>query len=239
MLGSVRVVTPPAVEPVSLADVKAELGITDASQDARITRLIQSARELAEAYTNRAFITRTLELQMDAFPLANVPWWDGVQQGSIRQFASNRPVALPRPPAISIASVRWFDSAGDETTVDADSYYLDNVSEPARLVLVGSFSWPTNARAFAAVSITYDAGYGGTPAHVPGVIRDAIMAHVRDAIERPNASISAESIDNASVTYGATPNAATQGTGGPTASGGLRGEAAAMLAPYRVMDMGV
>ena len=46
-----KTTTPPAVEPITLVDAKAELGIptADTTQDARITRLITAARSMTRS----------------------------------------------------------------------------------------------------------------------------------------------------------------------------------------------
>ena len=62
-----KIVTPPLIEPVSLAEVKEQIGIqaTDTVSDALITRRIVEARKYAEDYTGRALITQTREKRWD------------------------------------------------------------------------------------------------------------------------------------------------------------------------------
>jgi hypothetical protein len=86
--------------------------------------------------------------------------------------------------------------------------------------------------------VNYTAGYGSTPASVPAIVKDAIISHVRDVVERPNSNVSSESIDNASVVYGAGGLGAAAALGA-NRTGGLRGEAPAMLASLRVMESGM
>jgi hypothetical protein len=69
------------------------------------------------------------------------------------------------------------------------------------------------------------------------VVKDAIISHVRDTIERPNPFISAERVDNASINYG-TPQTVA-GAGSFNKNGGLRGDAPAMLANLRVLESGL
>ena len=56
-----------AVEPVTLADMKAYLRIpaSDTTQDTYITALIKAARKWAEEYTRRAFVEQTWVLWFD------------------------------------------------------------------------------------------------------------------------------------------------------------------------------
>lgn len=237
--GVLKVLTPPAVEPVTLAEAKTELGITSTTDDARLTRLLTVARFLAESYTNRAFITQTLLLQLDAAPPLRVPWWDGVRQGSIAEFASSEPITLMRAPVVSITSIVTTSITDEDSTMTADDYVLDAVSEPGRVLLKYGKTWPTNLREHACVRITYTAGYGVSGAHVPQPIRDAIMVHVRDNMERPNAAVSSEGIDNVRRAYGGIRVGMGAGTGGSDPTGGLRADAASLLAPYRVLNPGL
>jgi uncharacterized phiE125 gp8 family phage protein len=200
----------------------------------RITRLVSQAAELAEAYTNRVFITRTLQLTMDQFPTGRVPWWDGTREGTIRAFAGDGIITIPKPPLVAITSIEYYNLNNTLTLVDPTTYYVDEFSEPARAILNLGATWPVDTRDRAAVVVTYTAGYGSSAAAVPTALQAAIMAHVRDVVERPNSSITAESIDNASVTYGS-----RQATTMLTNYGGLRADAAQILAPLRILESGL
>jgi hypothetical protein len=233
----VRTVTSPVALPVSTQDVLHELNLP-ATEAGRVTRLITTATELAEAYTNRAFITRSLQLMLDQFPIGDIPWWDGVREGTVRAFAGDGIMTLPKPPLVSVTSVQYFDTANTLRTVNASTYIVDAIAEPARLVLNIGATWPVDTRDRAAVLVNYTAGYGSTPASVPAIVKDAIISHVRDVVERPNSNVSSESIDNASVVYGAGGLGAAAALGA-NRTGGLRGEAPAMLASLRVMESGM
>lgn len=235
-----RITTPPAVEPISLADLKAELGIPsgDTSQDAMLTRTIRTARILAEDFTNRCFITTGLTYQTDGFPRTGQrdEWWDGVREGAFEHIfggGSDAPFTLPRPRLLTITSISYYDTNGSTHTLDPATYWADTMVEPGRVF--GDGGWPTDARARASVQVTYTAGYGPAATDVPAPIIDAMISHIRDVVERPNAAVSSESIDNASVVYGnAAGSVTSRGTG--AAPTGLRGDAERILAPYRVHD---
>lgn len=226
---SVREINAPVALAVDPTVALAELGL-GVSEIGRVTRLIVEATFLAEAYTNRVFITRTLQLTLDQFPTGRIPWWDGVVQASVRAFAGDGIITVPKPPLVTVNSVQFFSLANVLQTVDANLYYVDASSEPARIVLNYGQLWPTDTRDRAAVVVLYNAGYGPTAASMPGAVGAGIMAHVRSVVERPNASVNAESIDNASVTYGAA---------SVSAHGGLRADAAQILATLRILDSGV
>ena len=233
-----RVTTPPAIEPITIHELKSELGLVPAHvTDARLERLIKSARSLAESFTGRAFIRQTITLQLDSFPDRGMPWWDGVRQAPRAAFTGGAPIPLPRPPAISLTSVTWWDSSDNSDTLDLSTVELDTMSAPARIHLLTGQSWPA-ARYRAGVSIVYEAGYGDAAHDVPPEVAEAIVAHARDAIERPNASVSTERIDNVSTTYGNAPTGATA-EGGGRRSGGLRGGAGTILESLRVIEVGL
>lgn len=231
-----KVVSPPTVEPVSLEEVKAELGLYSGDADQRLTRMIRAARELAEAYTGRAFITQELEMQLDTFPSAELPWWDGVRSGARRALTGDGYLRLMRPPTQDVMEIRYYDSRDAEHVVDPATYYLDELVEPNRILLAEGATWPIDPRRRAAVTIKYIAGYGDHPQDVPVLVAEAILAHVRDSFDRPNAGVSTYRIDNASTTYGALRTGVAAGTGGPSPTGGLRADAAAILAPLRVLE---
>jgi hypothetical protein len=233
-----RVTVPPAIEPISVPDLRAELGAVPAHvTEYSLDRLIKSARSLAEAFTGRAFIRQTITLQLDSFPDRGMPWWDGVRQAPRAAFAGGAPIPLPRPPALALTSVTWWDSSDAPHALDLATVELDTMSEPARLVLLSGQSWPA-ARYRAGVQIVFDAGYGDNTFDVPPEVAEAIVMHARDAIERPNPSVSTERIDNVSTTYGNAPTGATA-EGGGRRSGGLRGGAGTILEPLRVLEVGL
>ncbi len=61
-------ITPPAVEPVTLADAKAYLRVDNDDDDGVISALIAGARSHIEAQTRRALITQAWRLVRDAWP---------------------------------------------------------------------------------------------------------------------------------------------------------------------------
>ena len=233
-----RVTIPPAIEPITVDDLRAALGsLPDAVTDARLTSIITSARALAEAFTGRAFLRQTITLQLDSFPDRGMPWWDGVRQAPRAAFTGGAPIILPKPPALALASVTWWNDADDPDDLDLTTVGLDTLSEPSRIMLLSGQSWPAS-RYRAGVQVVYDAGYGDLASDVPIEVSEAIILHARDTLERPNASVSTERIDNVSTTYGNAPTGATAEAGGRR-SGGLRGGAGTLLEGLRVMEVGL
>jgi uncharacterized phiE125 gp8 family phage protein len=138
---SLRVVTPPVEEPVSLTEAKLWLKQDVGEDDALITALIKAARGRAELETGRAFVTRTLELTLDAFPPA-----DGA-------------ILLPHPPLASVVSLSYAEPVAGASTAFAD-YQTLAVGDFTGLVPTYTATWPTFRDQWGAVVIRYMAGYG-------------------------------------------------------------------------------
>ncbi|GIV86626.1 MAG: hypothetical protein KatS3mg054_0655 [Chloroflexus sp.] len=151
---NVRVVTPPAIEPVSLSEVKLQARIDYNDEDTLLAAYIKTARQFVEENLSRALITQTLEVVLDT-------WWP----------ASG--LELPMPPVQSVTHVKYTDADGAEQTLDANSYVLDVLS--GRLMLKPGYSYPTvSLWPIGAVVIRYVAGYGSAADNVPEPIRQAI-----------------------------------------------------------------
>lgn len=77
---SLRVVEPPAVEPVTLLEAKLHLRVDTTEDDLYIKRLIEAAREYVEVATDRSLIVRRLRATSDRFPavfeLPKPPYFD-------------------------------------------------------------------------------------------------------------------------------------------------------------------
>lgn len=152
-------VTPPALEPVSLEEAKAHLRVDGDDEDVLIANLITAAREWAEAYTDRAFITQTWDATFDdGFPAC---------------------VELYHPPLIGVTSVTYVDGFGVSQTLAADQYRVDAPAGPkpfpGRVSRAYGVSWPSTQPVNDAVSIRYQAGYGGAAEDVPAAIRSALL----------------------------------------------------------------
>jgi len=173
---SIETVTPPAVEPVSLAEGKARLRVEHTDEDALITTLITAGRERVEALTGRALVTRRVRELRDG-------WRDG---GRLAAHGSQFRLGLA--PVSAVHHVKTYAADDAEETFDAANYFVDTTSVPARLALRGGALWPTPGRCAAGVEIEYDAGYGADGAAVPYALREAILLLVVDAYEHRGAS---------------------------------------------------
>ena len=148
-------VTPPASEPVSLAEAKLHLKIetADTEDDAIVSALIASAREYAEFRTRRQLVTATWKLVLDEFPSE---------------------IELPKPTLQSVSSVKYTDTDGTQQTLAASKYKVDAISEPARIEPAFGLSWPSTRDEFNAVVVRIVTGYGDAGSDVPEVVREAM-----------------------------------------------------------------
>ena len=146
-----RLITPPATEPVTLLEVKTHLRVEDdyTDEDALILAQIRAARSYVEEATGRALIAQTWQLWLDCWPA------DGV-------------IRLPRPRLQKVEYVKYFDRNGNERTLDPETYVVDTISEPGRMVLAAGASWPLEyLRPVNGIVVEYVAGYGDKADDVP------------------------------------------------------------------------
>ena len=157
-----RVVTAPALEPLSLDEAKehCQVDLTSTYYDNYLTDQIKVAREDAEAYLGRALITRTYQKTLEAWPT----------DGEIR---------LPMSPVQTDSfKIEYYNSANVLTEWSSANYELDNLTIPARVRPVTGVSFPTTAGRYWPILITYKAGYGVAGDDVPEKIRQALRFRI-------------------------------------------------------------
>lgn len=151
---ALKLITAPTSEPISLTEAKSHLRIDTTDDDTLITSLIVAAREYAQGFQNRAFVTQTYELWLDAWP---------------------EYIQIPRPPLQSITSIKYYGTDNIEYTMAPADYFADSKSEPGRVVLAYGKSWPsTTLRPANGIVVTFVAGYGAA-ASVPQQVKQAML----------------------------------------------------------------
>lgn len=140
-------ITPPALEPVDLAEIKAHLRLEQDAEDGLLQHLLVAARDYVQEHLNRALITQ--DWQMD-----------------VSRRAASGEIRLPYAPFQLLLAVHYVDAAGEVTEAAPDDWRLDPATEPARLVLSAPFS---------PVRISFRAGYGDAADDVPAPIRLALL----------------------------------------------------------------
>lgn len=162
-----RVVTPPAVEPVTLEEIRRQCRIDSdiTEEDEDLLEWVATARELAEDYTGRSFVERVLECRFSAFPWV----WPSSD------------VVLPQGPVIEILSIAYYNAIGELTQmVEGTDYQLALGEEPSRIypAVENTGVWPAAQERRDAVTVTYRAGYAsaGSPTDAENVPKKAKQA---------------------------------------------------------------
>lgn len=160
---SLTLLTPPAAEPVSLAEAGARLRVSDASQDDAINHWIQTARARVERDTGRALLAQTWLERRDV-------WWG---EGRLSAFGTR--FRLLKPPLIALEAVTIYGADDTPSEIDPAAFFVDTLSDPGRLVLRSGVSWPQPGRAAAGIEIRFRCGYGDLPGDVPAPLREAVL----------------------------------------------------------------
>jgi len=157
-----QLITPPAAEPVSLAEAKLHLRVDFDEDDALIQALISAARQAAEMLTQRQLVTARWRMVLDSFP---GPSLMGVPAGQTFTLPGHA-ILMPKSPLQSVVEIRYLDMAGVSQVMPSAHYTVDKACEPARITPVFGQIWPVALPQIGAVSVTFDAGYGSA-ADVP------------------------------------------------------------------------
>jgi uncharacterized phiE125 gp8 family phage protein len=144
--------SPPATEPVSLAEAKAHLRVTHNDDDAYIGTLIKTARQSIEAQTGLGLISQGWSVFLDDWP----------EQGVIE---------LPLAPVLDIADIKVYGDDDTFAIIDPAHYYEDKISRPARIILRGSRNWAAPGRVANGIEILLAIGFTS----VPEPLREAIL----------------------------------------------------------------
>ena len=153
---SLTLVTAPTAEPLTLAEAKAHLRITDNNEDGFIADCIKAGREYAETVTKRALMTQTWDWTFDDFPLDRTK------------------LEVPKPPLSSVTSIKYYDTNGTQQTWSSTNYLTDTPTHGLGIIgLAYNAVWPcVQPRAFAC-TIRFVCGYSSA-ANVPYRVKRAI-----------------------------------------------------------------
>ena len=143
---SLTLLSPAAAEPVSLAEVKDHIRVTDASEDALIAAALAAAVRAVEARASLALMTQMWRLRLDAAP--------------------EETLILPIAPVASVDAVT-VSGAG----VDPSAYEVA-LGSPGRMRVAAP--WPAPAAAIGDVTIDFTAGYASA-ADVPAPLKQAAL----------------------------------------------------------------
>lgn len=188
----------PAVEPVTIAELKLRLGIDggDTTWDDLLTSLLVAGRTECERITGRLLITQTVQFFWQCRPGERQEWWDGVRETAASELV-NYPSAfeIPRQPVQSISSITFYDEDDAGTVADSSTYIADLTSEPPRAVLRRGEVWPTTTlRNANGIVIEAVCGYGDSASTVPSALREGILAWAMYMFEHRGACNTADAL---------------------------------------------
>jgi len=164
------IVTPPATEPVTLAQAKEFLRVDDADGtfDVEVGLQLAGARNHVESVTGTRLISQVVDLRADTF-----------EDLHLIKFG----------PVISIEEITYLDRDGIEHALSADSYELTGAGLERGLRPAPSNRWPNVAAATGAVSVRATVGYGDDGDTIPQAVRLAILLKLRALFEDGSADI--------------------------------------------------
>lgn len=160
----------PTVEPVTVESLRTHARVDFNDEDDVLSGYLLAARRVVETDTERAMLTQTWTLTMDAFPCDLIE--------------------LRRCPVQSVTSVVYLDTSGASQTLATSVYAVDASSEPARITLKSGQTWPTTYDQANAVTVTFVAGWTA-PNLVDPMVCQAIRmlaahwANHRESVDSP------------------------------------------------------
>lgn len=184
----VRLLTPPVVEPVTVAEAKTHLRLEETADDAYVNGLITTARQWAEKVCWRGFVSQVYELVLPGFrgedrhelaergPVSAYPTageWIGGTQVAYRFLPYLELHWGNLDPVTPIVAFTYVDPEGATQTLSSSVYSVDYITVPGRVRLAFGQSWPLTREQWNAVTIQYKVGWAA--ANVPSPIKHAIM----------------------------------------------------------------
>lgn len=151
------VTSSPALEPVTLAELKDYLRISDASQDQMLGTMISAARRHVEQMTRRPMIEQSIKATFEEWPVGSI-------------------IVLPVGNVLTIESLKYRDESNVLQTVSTSDYVIVTADQPGRIYLRDSFTFPALFDRSDAIEAAITAGYGSTSSSVPEPLRIALMA---------------------------------------------------------------
>lgn len=162
---SVRLVTGPTVEPLTLDEAKAHLRLEQSADDDYVESLIKSSRIHTEQETSRGLIEQTWEYVAEEFPCEDY-------------------IELPKGTLRSVSFVKYIDDTGALITLDPSKYELDTKSRTGRIYLAHGEAWPAARDRWNAVQVEFKVGYGTAASSVPEPLKQAMLVLLAQMYEQ-------------------------------------------------------
>ncbi|MFS2318193.1 hypothetical protein RMQ97_09665 [Maricaulis sp. D1M11] len=163
---SLHSLAPPAVEPVTVGQIRDRLRLSDDRLDGPIRHWIRSARRRVEQECQLALIEQTLVERLDH--------WG--QDARLSGFGEA--FRLARRPVLAFEQLVLIDEEEQDHPVTPWPFRLDSGSHRARLVLKADACWPAPLRPTQGLVLTYRAGFGARAEQVPDELVEAMQQWV-------------------------------------------------------------
>jgi len=168
MHGRLRLITPPAMEPVTIAEAKFHARIDHDLEDGLLATFIAAARQHGEQLTGRQFVEAAYELSLDGFP------------------CGDDPIELPKPPLQAVEAVSFVAPDDVTQTMPATDYVVDTSGLLGRIYPADGAAWPVTRRRRNAVTISFRTGWPvvtGNPS-TPHSIKSWMLCRVTGLYEQ-------------------------------------------------------
>lgn len=152
---ALTLISPPAVEPLSVAEAKDHLRVDHDDEDTYISSLILTSRLHIEAALSLTLIDQTWRWTFDAWP----------KQGAT--------ITLPLRPVSSINRIEIFNEQDVGEEVPGEDYDLDGDQVPPRIIR-NTAQWPRPKISNGGIAVVFESGFGAAPEAVPQPIRHAL-----------------------------------------------------------------
>lgn len=171
-----QLITPPSVEPLTLADAEAFLRVVpDGGEiDQLISAYITTIRQhIEQSILKRALLTQTWRLSLKNWPGRDYRNYPLSVTSEIDYYYKYNYIKLPFAPLQSVSSVQYMNSSGVTQSMNAanfspsvsNSYNVLTTMEPGRIVLPYAGIWPTDVlMPGAPITITFVAGFASLTA---------------------------------------------------------------------------
>lgn len=157
-MGSLAVITGPTAEPLTLAEARSQVKVTDADSDAKLAALIFAAREWAQGQSRRILMQQTLEYYLHVFPSCEI--------------------RLPVGPVQSITSVKYRNTSNVEVTLAAAAYDTDLKTPVPVIAPAYGYTWPDTYDRYNAVTVRFVAGYADQAPELH-TVREAMLMWIQ------------------------------------------------------------
>jgi uncharacterized phiE125 gp8 family phage protein len=143
--------TAPALEPLTMAEVKLFLGIDGSTYDNVISAMLSASRQMAERYIGCSIITQSWEVSYKS---------DQIQSKII----------LPKGPLISVSQAKAIFPDETEHLISSENYSLTKAKDEIRFDnLLSNIN---------ELVISYDAGYSSDASDVPEILKQGILSNI-------------------------------------------------------------